>query len=187
MRGMRARTGRAADSTGRGPIQPRKPERLYRLERCRNVQSSRTLPGGAVCALRHRVDQFGLRREQRRAVWRDGSRRPSADSLRRNEKSVEATAPCYSHLWRSRPRSSASSAPMALGNVRTWHCSTSSRTSWPTHRSTLYNYGSMERDFTYVDDIVEAVVRLCHEIPPSDGETAENGIDSASPAAPTAW
>jgi UDP-glucuronate 4-epimerase len=42
----------------------------------------------------------------------------------------------------------------------------------------------MERDFTYVDDLVEPVVRLCHEIPPSDGKTAENGLDSASPVAP---
>jgi UDP-glucuronate 4-epimerase len=31
----------------------------------------------------------------------------------------------------------------------------------------VYNHGRMERDFTYVDDVVEAIVRLC-PLPPSD-------------------
>jgi UDP-glucuronate 4-epimerase len=30
----------------------------------------------------------------------------------------------------------------------------------------VYNHGKMERDFTYVDDLVESIVRLC-EVPPS--------------------
>ena len=29
----------------------------------------------------------------------------------------------------------------------------------------IYNHGDMERDFTYVDDIVEGIVRLIHKIP----------------------
>ena len=49
----------------------------------------------------------------------------------------------------------------------------------------LYNHGEMARDFTYVDDLVEAVRRLVDVVPPSPGgpEAIAAG-DSLSPAAP---
>jgi UDP-glucuronate 4-epimerase len=37
----------------------------------------------------------------------------------------------------------------------------------------LYNYGKMQRDFTYIDDIVEGVVRVCDRVPASN---VEDGI-----------
>jgi len=43
----------------------------------------------------------------------------------------------------------------------------------------IYNYGKMERDFTYIDDLVEAIWRLI-DIPPVLG----SGDPSTSPAAP---
>ncbi len=46
----------------------------------------------------------------------------------------------------------------------------------------IYNHGDMARDFTYVDDLVEAVVRLVG-IVPEKGRPAGPG-DSLSPAAP---
>jgi UDP-glucuronate 4-epimerase len=48
----------------------------------------------------------------------------------------------------------------------------------------VYNHGNMERDFTYVDDLVESVVRLC-ELPPSRKLAVPivNG-DSSSAVAP---
>lgn len=46
----------------------------------------------------------------------------------------------------------------------------------------VHNHGRMERDFTYVDDLVEAVVRLAGT-PPVEGMRAA-GRDSLSPAAP---
>ena len=48
----------------------------------------------------------------------------------------------------------------------------------------VYNHGDMRRDFTYIDDIAEAVVRLCGVIPqPNLGWTVESGspADSSAP------
>jgi UDP-glucuronate 4-epimerase len=46
----------------------------------------------------------------------------------------------------------------------------------------LHNHGRMERDFTYVDDLVEAVVRLIGAVPEAGRKVAE--CDSVSPVAP---
>jgi len=46
----------------------------------------------------------------------------------------------------------------------------------------VYNHGEMERDFTYVDDLVEAIVRLMDR-PPVKGEPV-GPMDSLSPVAP---
>ena len=48
----------------------------------------------------------------------------------------------------------------------------------------VYNHGEMSRDFTYVDDLVEGVVRLIDAVPetPADGDVPEG--DSLSPVAP---
>ncbi|WP_410795429.1 NAD-dependent epimerase [Klebsiella aerogenes] len=47
----------------------------------------------------------------------------------------------------------------------------------------VYNYGKMKRDFTYIDDIVEAVVRVQDVIPQPDPEwTVEAGTPATSSA-----
>lgn len=47
----------------------------------------------------------------------------------------------------------------------------------------VYNYGKMKRDFTYIDDIAEAIVRLQDVIPQVDTEwTVENGSPATSSA-----
>ena len=46
----------------------------------------------------------------------------------------------------------------------------------------VHNHGRMERDFTYVDDLVEAVVRLVGAVPETGRPAA--ACDSVSPAAP---
>ncbi len=48
---------------------------------------------------------------------------------------------------------------------------------------TVYGHGDMERDFTYVDDLVEALVRLL-AAPPELGRPLEGVGDSLSPTAP---
>ncbi len=45
----------------------------------------------------------------------------------------------------------------------------------------IYNHGEMRRDFTYVDDLVEGIVRLI-AVPP--GTEAAGAMDSLSPVAP---
>ncbi|TCZ63577.1 NAD-dependent epimerase/dehydratase family protein [Roseicella aquatilis] len=46
----------------------------------------------------------------------------------------------------------------------------------------VYNHGRMERDFTYVDDLVAAVIRLVDCVPEAGRRVAE--CDSVSPVAP---
>lgn len=47
----------------------------------------------------------------------------------------------------------------------------------------VYNHGKMRRDFTYIDDIAEAIVRLQDVIPASDTEwTVEQGTPATSSA-----
>jgi len=47
----------------------------------------------------------------------------------------------------------------------------------------VYNYGKMKRDFTYIDDIAEAIVRLQDVIPQADSEwTVETGSPATSSA-----
>ena len=46
----------------------------------------------------------------------------------------------------------------------------------------VHNHGRMERDFTYVDDLVEAVARLVDAVPEAGRRVAD--CDSVSPAAP---
>jgi UDP-glucuronate 4-epimerase len=49
----------------------------------------------------------------------------------------------------------------------------------------VYNHGRMQRDFTYIDDLVEALMRLSEAVPPTpdDRATLIEG-DSLSPVAP---
>jgi UDP-glucuronate 4-epimerase len=46
----------------------------------------------------------------------------------------------------------------------------------------VYNHGDMRRDFTYIDDLVEAVVRLASSVPTKGAPVFEG--DSLSPVAP---
>src|SRR5215216_319325 len=48
----------------------------------------------------------------------------------------------------------------------------------------LFNHGKMRRDFTYIDDIVEAVVRLIERPPAGDPAWSGEASDPASSAAP---
>lgn len=47
----------------------------------------------------------------------------------------------------------------------------------------VYNYGKMKRDFTYIDDIAEAIIRLQDVIPEANSEWA---VESGSPATSSA-
>jgi len=50
----------------------------------------------------------------------------------------------------------------------------------------LYNHGDMRRDFTFIDDLAEAIVRLADAPPPApDATRLEDAADSLSPVA--AW
>ena len=48
----------------------------------------------------------------------------------------------------------------------------------------VYNYGKMERDFTYIDDVVEGIVRLLEKIPRPDKNWSGRNPNPASSFAP---
>ena len=48
----------------------------------------------------------------------------------------------------------------------------------------VFNYGKMQRDFTYIDDIVEGVVRVIRRIPGPDPRWSGDAPDSATSYAP---
>jgi UDP-glucuronate 4-epimerase len=48
----------------------------------------------------------------------------------------------------------------------------------------VFNFGKMQRDFTYIDDIVEGVVRVTERIPESNPQWSGNNPDPASSNAP---
>ncbi len=49
----------------------------------------------------------------------------------------------------------------------------------------IYNHGNMSRDFTYIDDLVEAMLRLLNHAPPLvEGRRPPLAADSLSPVAP---
>jgi len=48
----------------------------------------------------------------------------------------------------------------------------------------VFNYGEMKRDFTYIDDIIEGVVRVIDRVPQSNPNWSTNDPDPASSYAP---
>jgi UDP-glucuronate 4-epimerase len=48
----------------------------------------------------------------------------------------------------------------------------------------LYNYGNMQRDFTYVDDIVESVIRLVETVPRPNPEWSRKDPNPSTSSAP---
>jgi UDP-glucuronate 4-epimerase len=48
----------------------------------------------------------------------------------------------------------------------------------------VYNYGDMQRDFTYIDDVVEAVIRVIDKPPDSEPRKLREQPDGAAGAAP---
>ena len=46
----------------------------------------------------------------------------------------------------------------------------------------IYNFGNMDRDFTYIDDIVECLIRLTNQVPKPDKK-----FDSLNPIASSSW
>jgi UDP-glucuronate 4-epimerase len=49
---------------------------------------------------------------------------------------------------------------------------------------TIYNYGKMERDFTYIDDIVEGVIRVMKKVPKSNKHWSSKNPDPGASFCP---
>ena len=63
---------------------------------------------------------------------------------------------------------------MDHGEDRIWHCSNLQRQCVRVRKLIIYNHGRLSRDFTYIDDIVEGIMRIQSLIP---GNTTINSIE----------
>ncbi|MBI4684839.1 MAG: NAD-dependent epimerase [Nitrospirae bacterium] len=48
----------------------------------------------------------------------------------------------------------------------------------------VFNYGRMQRDFTYIDDVIKGVVRIMNKVPQSNPEWSSDNPDSATSYSP---
>jgi UDP-glucuronate 4-epimerase len=100
------------------------------------------------------------------------------------KKSVEAMAHCYSHLWGIPTtvfRFFSAYGPWGRPDMALFKFV---QNILADRAIDIYGHGDMERDFTYIDDLVEALVRLCGVVPKADRAGEVEGVDSLSPAAP---
>jgi UDP-glucuronate 4-epimerase len=98
------------------------------------------------------------------------------------KKSTELMAHSYSHLWRlptTAFRFFTVYGPWGRPDMALFKFTRGIIDGTPID---IYNHGRMARDFTYIDDLIEAVVRLSHCLPGAE-KTAIEG-DSLSPDAP---
>lgn len=96
--------------------------------------------------------------------------------------STELMAHSYSHLWRiptTAFRFFTAYGPWGRPDMALFKFSKGIIEGTPID---VYNHGQMERDFTYIDDVVEAIYRLASRAPDLDAKPARG--DSRSPAAP---
>lgn len=100
-----------------------------------------------------------------------------------SKKSAEAIAHCYAHLWDIPTtvfRFFSAYGPWGRPDMALFKFVENILAGRPID---VYNHGKMERDFTYVDDLVESIVRLCDR-PPVRGEKRLVATDSTSAVGP---
>ena len=96
-------------------------------------------------------------------------RRPSGEPVRRHQEGQRADgAYLQPSLRAARPPGCASSPCTARGAARTWRSSCFTEAILAGQPIDVFNYGKMRRDFTYIDDIVEGVVRVLDHAPQPD-------------------
>lgn len=100
-----------------------------------------------------------------------------------SKKSAEVIAHCYSHLWDIPTtvfRFFTAYGPWGRPDMAPFKFVQRILAGQPID---IYNHGRMERDFTYIDDLVEAIVRLCSRQPVRGAAPAAE-TDSTSQLAP---
>ena len=100
------------------------------------------------------------------------------------KKSVEAMAHCYAHLWDIPTtvfRFFTVYGPWGRPDMALFKFVHNILAGRPID---VYNHGKMERDFTYVDDLVESIVRLCELSPTRSAGPRTVSTDSTSAVAP---
>ena len=83
-----------------------------------------------------------------------------------------------------RPRACASSPSTAPGGGRTWRRCSSPRAILEGRPIKVYGHGAQSRDFTYIDDIVEGVLRASDRVAAPDPDWDPADPDPATSSAP---
>ena len=99
-----------------------------------------------------------------------------------SKKAMEAMAHCYAHVWKlpiTCFRFFSAYGPWGRPDMAMFKFVQNMIAGEPID---IYNHGNMERDWTYIDDLVEAIVRLTRT-PPELGKPVGT-VDSLSPVAP---
>jgi UDP-glucuronate 4-epimerase len=98
------------------------------------------------------------------------------------KKSTELIAHSYAHLWRqpiTAFRFFTVYGPWGRPDMALFKFTRAALEGKPID---VYGHGKMERDFTYIDDLVEAIIRLIDAVPATGQPVGE--FDSLSPVAP---
>lgn len=128
------------------------------------------------------LDQLGLWREYRHALSRDGQGRCPDVLLRRDQKSTEAMAHSYAHLFGlpvTMFRFFTVYGPWGRPDMAPWLFTSAIMAGQPIK---VFNHGDMRRDFTYVTDLVRAIRLLMDAVPERGAPVGP--ADSLSPVAP---
>src|SRR5256884_8224279 len=140
---------------------------------------ARRMPASGLCLV-----FVGLRREQPRAVSRFRQCRPSLESLRRDQEGKRADGPrlCASVcLPATGLRFFTVYGPWGRPDMAMWLVTEAILEGRPIK---LFNHGHMRRDFTYIDDAVEAVVRLVRRPAAPNPAWSDQAPDPATSRAP---
>jgi UDP-glucuronate 4-epimerase len=125
------------------------------------------------------------------SVYGANSKQPFAETDRADhpltiyaatKKASELMAHCYAHLWKiptTAFRFFSVYGPWGRPDMALFKFTQAIIAGQPID---IYNHGDMVRDFTYIDDLVEAIVRLAGVIPREGDASSE--ADSLSPVAP---
>ncbi len=101
-----------------------------------------------------------------------------------SKKSMEAIAHCYAHLWQMPVtvfRFFSAYGPWGRPDMALFRFVQNILAGRPID---IYNHGKMERDFTYVDDLVESILRLSELAPAARAGVGIVDTDSSSPSGP---
>ena len=101
-----------------------------------------------------------------------------------SKKTNELMAHAYAHLFRlptTGLRFFTVYGPWGLPDMAMWIFAAAIMAGQPIK---LFNNGNMRRDFTYIDDVVESVVRLVDRVPKGNLQWSSEAPDPGSSAAP---
>ena len=101
-----------------------------------------------------------------------------------SKKSVETIAHCYAHVWKQPItifRFFSVYGPWGRPDMALFKFVQNILADKPID---IYNHGKMSRDFTYIDDLAESIIRLSAQIPAGDNGAGAGDVDTLSPIAP---